>query len=103
MGQRVAMKISTAPLLPAKAFNECSAPSVSGKLKSSITVPMAGGVGTLLSLRPLPATAARTITSREARRTETTYCFFISKTPFEQLNREARLSAEKLDVASAQL
>src|SRR5438067_4967637 len=96
MGQRVAMKIKTAPLLPASDFKECSAPFVSGNLKSSITVPIVGGVGTLLSLLPLPATAARTITRREARIIETAYCFFMRKTPFEQLNREGQIISRKV-------
>src|SRR5438876_4347537 len=44
--------------------------SVSGSLKSSIVVPIAGGVGRSLVLRPLPATAARAMITKDARRSE---------------------------------
>jgi hypothetical protein len=48
----------TAPLGPASDLSECSLPSASGSLKSSITVPMVGGAGTSLSAAMLEIAAS---------------------------------------------
>src|SRR5712672_1110472 len=97
------MKIKTAPFFPASDLSECSAPSASGSLKSSITVPMAGGAGRSLVL-PLPATAAKAMTIIEARNIGNAKCFFILFTPLNDGWRvTGKISSRKLDVASDEI
>src|SRR5256885_2864935 len=96
------MKIMTAPFLPVSALSECSAPSASGNLKSSIVVPIAGGAGRSLVLRPLPATAARAITRNAASKSEIPKYFFICRDSFRKPGLEkGKIISHKLDVASA--
>src|SRR5258708_33979190 len=98
-GHCTEMKINTAPFLPVSDLSERSAPLMSGSLKSSMTVPMAGGAGRSLVL-PLPATAAKAMTIREARNNGSEY-FFIHETPLKDGWRlTAKISSRKLDVAS---
>src|SRR5260221_7763026 len=97
------MKIKTAPFFPASDLSECSAPSASGSLKSSITVPMAGGGGRSLVL-PLPATAAKAMTIIEARNIGNAKCFFILLAPFNDGWRvTGKISSQKLSVASDEI
>src|SRR6266446_4747519 len=97
------MKIKTVPFAPFNELSECSLPSKSGSLKSSIKVPMAGGAGKSLTLFPLPATAASAIITRDARTRVTAYCFFILRNSFQELVAlKAKISSENLDVASLQ-
>src|ERR1700730_5035235 len=98
------MKINTAPFLPFNELSECSVPSASGNLKSSMVAPMAGVQGKSL-LRPLPAIAAKTIIRREARKKEIAYCFFMPKKLLSRMGDflKAKSNSEKLDVASGRL
>src|SRR5439155_18356992 len=95
------MKIKTVPFAPFNELSECSLPSKSGSLKSAITVPMAGGAGKSLTLLPLPATAASAMITNDARTRQTAYCFFMLGNSFQEwLALKAKISSEKLDVAS---
>src|SRR2546428_4966059 len=95
------MKITTVPFAPFNELSECSLPSKSGSLKSSITVPMAGGAGKSLTLLPLPATAASAIITKDTRTRKTAYCFFILRNSFQELvASKAKINSQKLDVAS---
>src|SRR5438046_1080920 len=70
------MKITTVPFLPFSDASECDAPSVSGKVKSSIIDPTAGGAGRSDAFRPLPAIAA-IATIKTAPRNKGSAYFFI--------------------------
>src|SRR5437773_10614814 len=95
------MKIKTVPLLPLSELSECSFPSTSGNLKSSIIVPMAGGAGRSFELRPLPATAANPMTTRDARKIGRPYFFMLEKLLSKMIGFvNAKISSQKLDVAS---
>src|SRR5438132_5635143 len=82
------MKIRTVPFFPLSEFNECSFPSVSGRVKSTIVDPMAGGAGTSLPwARAFPAAAiANGVASISARARN----FFITVTPLRLLEMERR-------------
>src|SRR6058998_2629382 len=95
------MKIKTVPFLPLRELSECSFPSTSGNLKSSIIVPMAGGAGRSFELRPLPATAANPMTTRDARKIGRPYFFMLEKLLSKMIGFvNAKISSQKLDVAS---
>src|SRR2546427_12093351 len=95
------MKIKTVPLLPLSELSECSFPSASGNLKSSIIVPMAGGAGRSFGLRPLPATAANAMTTRDPRKIGRPYFFMLEKLLSKMIGFvNAKISSQKLDVAS---
>src|SRR5712692_10336884 len=92
----------TAPFFPASDLSECSAPSASGSLKSSMVVPIAGGAGMSLELRPLPATAAKAMIAKAESAREIAYCFFMFPKLLSKLGGvlNAKISSEELDVAS---
>src|ERR1043165_8932212 len=66
-GHCTEMKISTVPFFPASDFSEWSLLSTSGKVKSSIVAPIAGGAGTSPAARA-PTAMAPAITNSDAKR-----------------------------------
>src|ERR1051326_9278588 len=64
-GHCTEMKISTVPFFPASDFSEWSLLSTSGKVKSSIVAPIAGGAGTSPAARA-PTAMAPAITHSDA-------------------------------------
>src|ERR1041385_6630629 len=67
-----------------------------------MTVPIVGGAGTSLSVPPLPAIAASAMTTREATKSETAYCFFI-RTPYQTVELKSEIISQNLDVASGRV
>src|SRR5205085_9834596 len=89
--------------LPFKDASECEAPSASGKVKSSIIVPTAGGAGRSAAFRPLPAIAAIATIKTAPRNRDSAYCFFILLTPFRIGWCDCKDYQRQLGVASVTL